>query len=61
MKIQKTMETPDGTYSFEGEITQQEHDVLVEAGFRLLFGLGLLPFAMTKLEDQEEMPKEMLN
>lgn len=55
MKINQVIETKEGTFSFSGEVTQQEHDVLVEAGFKLLFGLGLLPFKM------ESISKEQLN
>lgn len=60
MKITQVIETPEGVFSFNGEINQEEHDVLVEAGFKLLFGLGLLPFAMEKI-NVEDIPKEQIN
>lgn len=55
MKINQVIETKEGIFTFCGELSQQEHDTLIDAGFKLLFGLGMLPFRM------EHVPKEELN
>ena len=46
MKITKTVETPEGEFTFEGEISEVEHDFIIEAGLNFLIQRGLVPFKM---------------
>lgn len=48
MKIKKVVETPEGTFTFEGELGQEEHDFIIEAGVTWLIRQGIIPFKMTK-------------
>jgi hypothetical protein len=46
MKITKTIETPGGSYTFDGEISEVEHDFILEAGLNFLLQRGMIPFQM---------------
>lgn len=59
MKINQVIQTNDGVYTFAGEVTDEEHALLLEAGFKLLFGLGMLPFRAARVD--EDMPSESIN
>jgi len=48
VKIKKVIETPEGNYTFEGEIGPEEHDFLIEAGISFLVRNGIIPFKMQK-------------
>ena len=53
MKIKQVIETPEGTFTFEGELNEVEHDLIVEAGVNYLLKEGVLPFrAATKAVDK---------
>lgn len=44
MKIKKTIETPEGDYTFEGELSEEEHSFILEAGINYLVKAGIMPF-----------------
>jgi hypothetical protein len=44
MHIKKTLEGPEGTFEFEGELSPGEVTVVIEAGLNTLFQAGALPF-----------------
>lgn len=46
MKIQKTIETPEGSFTFEGELSEVEHDFIIEAGLNFLIQKGMVPFKL---------------
>lgn len=52
MKIKKVVETPEGSFTFEGELGPEEHDFIIEAGIAFLVRQGIVPFKMaTKAGD----------
>ena len=51
MKITKTVETPEGEFTFEGELSEVEHDFIIEAGLNFLIQRGLVPFKMIPLDE----------
>lgn len=42
MKINNTVKTKDGIYTFTGELDQQELDLIIEAGLAILLQHGVL-------------------
>lgn len=44
MKVAKTFETPDGTVHFEGELSQEELDLIISVGINFLMQQGAIPF-----------------
>lgn len=40
MKISKVIETPQGTAKFEGEVSQEEFDYIVQTGLNALLLMG---------------------
>jgi len=53
MFIKKTINTEEGEISFEGEVSEETLDIIIEAGLLTLFDAGLLPFAT--LDDPSQM------
>jgi hypothetical protein len=49
--IKKTIKLPDGSYTFEGEVSADELDVLVTAGINYLVQQGALPLIGVTEED----------
>lgn len=45
MQISQVIKTEEGTYTFEGELTQEELDLVMEVGLNTLMHNGSLPFA----------------
>lgn len=43
MKVEKVIETPSGTVTFSGELSQAEADVVVRTGLNWLMQQGALP------------------
>ena len=43
MRISKTIETPEGSIEFSGEISQEEHDMILTVGLNYLMAAGALP------------------
>ena len=46
MKVRKTLETPEGTVTFEGDLTQDEVDLVLGVGLNFLLQQGVIPFKM---------------
>lgn len=44
MKVKKSLETPDGTVEFEGELNQDEVDLILSVGLNYLLQQGAIPF-----------------
>jgi hypothetical protein len=51
--INKSIETPEGTVKFEGELETQELDFVLQIGLNWLFRRGMLPFAV---QDDDDIP-----
>ena len=49
MLVSKTLETPEGTVKFEGELTQEEANLVIECGLSFLFQAGAFPIMVKKL------------
>ena len=43
MLVNKSLETPQGTVVFEGELEQRELDLVLQVGLNFLLQLGALP------------------
>lgn len=57
MKVEKTVELPNGTVTFQGELTDSELDTVITYGLNTLLALGALkPTVITSdaLEEFEE-------
>lgn len=50
MLINKTLETPQGTVVFEGELEQAELDLVIKIGLNYLLQQGTLPFTLSEDE-----------
>lgn len=48
MHIKQVVKTDEGEFTFEGDISEVEHDFIVEAGINFLLQQGVLPFKMMK-------------
>lgn len=46
MEINKTFKTSEGTVKFQGELTQEEADFVIQVGLNWLMQQGALPFQM---------------
>lgn len=51
MKINKTVQTPNGPVTFSGEMSQEEFDFVVEAGLNYLLAKGQIPYQVVDEED----------
>ena len=54
MKISKTVQTEKGRVRFEGDVTQQEYDLIMEIGLNVLLAQGAIPFALRQIEEESE-------
>lgn len=45
MKISTVVEQPDGNYTFQAELTAEQHAFLIEFAIKELIRHGLIPFA----------------
>jgi hypothetical protein len=52
MLVNKSIETPQGTVRFEGELEQTELDFVLKIGLNTLLQMGAIPFT-TKHDDSE--------
>lgn len=62
MRVSKTIETPDGTIQFEGELSQEELDLILSVGINFLMEQGAIPFKVMsekKKADFGEGSKEL--
>jgi len=44
--VTKTIETPEGNVTFDGELSQDEVDLVITTGLNYLLARGALPFQM---------------
>ena len=44
MKVRKTLETPEGSVTFEGDLTSEELDLVLGVGLNFLLQQGAIPF-----------------
>ena len=51
MLVNKSLETPQGTVVFEGELEQKELDLVLKVGLNFLLQVGALPI-ITKTEGE---------
>lgn len=61
MKINTVIQTDEGKVHFQGELTQQESDLVVEVGLGMLLARGAIPHLMQKAMEAkalEETPAE---
>ncbi len=61
MFVNKTLKTDEGTYEFQGELTPEELDVVLQAGLNYLLQAGAIPFTMQDedgLKDIQEPSQE---
>jgi hypothetical protein len=54
MHVNKSLETPQGTVIFEGELEPKELDLVLKIGLNYLLQMGALPFT-TKVDDEVEI------
>jgi hypothetical protein len=54
IKINQTIETEEGAYKIEGELSKEEVTFVIEAGLNFLLQAGALPFA--KVDDPFQVP-----
>jgi hypothetical protein len=48
LKVNKTLETPDGSVQFEGELSSEELEVIISVGLNFLLQQGAIPFKVMK-------------
>lgn len=51
MKVNKAIETDDGTVLFQGELGPEELDLILSIGLNHLLRQGAIPFQVTPEED----------
>lgn len=59
MKVDKTIEMPDGTLTFQGELTGQELDMVIMYGLNTLLALGVVTPTIINEDGEEEEPEQM--
>ena len=45
MKVKQVIETTEGNYEFQAELTKEQHAFLIEFAIKELLAAGLIPFA----------------
>lgn len=61
MRVNKVTKTDEGVFSFDGELTAQEHDIVITMGLNFLLAQGLLDVVapnVSVMEVSEETPKQ---
>ncbi len=56
IEVNSTFKTPEGTVSFQGELTQEEADFVIQTGLNYLLSQGALPFKTVSEDDLVNMP-----
>lgn len=51
MEINQTIKTAQGTVKFQGTLTQEEADYVIQTGLSYLLSRGELPFTVVENED----------
>lgn len=54
MKVNKTIEMPDGSLTFQGELTAQELDTVIMYGLNTLLALGALKPTVVEVDGEED-------
>ena len=54
MLVNKSIETPQGTVKFEGELEQKELDFVLKIGLNYLLTQGAIPFTTAAKADTEQ-------
>lgn len=57
MKISKVVETDMGTARFEGELSAEELDYVIQAGLNTLLVMGAIKTKVVVQESDEEIPE----
>lgn len=52
MKISKVIETPQGTAKFEGEVSQEEFDYIVQTGLNALLVMGAIKASVQEMKEE---------
>ena len=55
MKVDKSLEGPNGTVQFQGELSSEEVDVILGVGLNFLMQQGALPFKVIKDMDKAKL------
>ena len=50
--MKKTLETPDGSVTFEGELNAEELELILSVGLNFLLQQGAIPFKVLPEKDQ---------
>lgn len=53
MLVNKSLETPQGTVKFEGELEQNELDLVLRVGLNYLLARGAIPLVAKEPEQEE--------
>jgi hypothetical protein len=51
VKVSKSLEGPDGSVTFEGEISPSELELIISVGLNYLMSQGALPFKVAPAKD----------
>ena len=60
MLVNKSIETPQGTVKFEGELEQKELDFVLKVGLNFLMQQGAIPFTVVKGMENVQPTKDTL-
>lgn len=61
MLVNKSIETPEGTIKFEGELETEELNLVIQIGLNWLFKRGMLPFVIAGEDDDSVIPGDINN
>jgi hypothetical protein len=61
MDVKKTVKNKDGTISFKGTMTQEEHDYVIAVGLNYLVEQGYIALSEPDLEEEELEVSEVLS
>ena len=59
MKIDRVVETSEGAVHFEGELTQEESNLVIEIGLSVLLAQGAIPYTLRHSETDDETENEV--
>lgn len=55
MEVNQTIKTPQGTIKFQGELSQEETDFVIQVGLNYLFQQGALPFQVYQDDGNDDV------
>lgn len=61
MKIDKLIETNEGTVQFNGELTGEELGLIIEAGLRTLLLMGVIQTTASQIKQAEAEKPHIVN